>query len=151
MTLVSASVRAIELPRRRPNRMRVPLTSLADTMFQLLIFFMLASNLTPYSNLLLQGGPSDVGTPGGAGGNDPGTSAATPPGTILWTVEADGLLVGGQRFALDDIADLAATLPEGAQVVLVLRDQARVRDVATVLERLTGSGISAVRIAASGT
>jgi len=149
MTLVNTSVRAIELPRRKPNRMRVPLTSLADTMFQLLIFFMLASNLTPYSNLLLQGGPSNVGAPGG-GGDDTGTQAAAAPGTVLWTVEADGLLVGGQAFALDDIADLAATLPAGAQVVLILRERARVRDVATVLERLRGRGIAAVRIAASG-
>ncbi len=138
----------LPLPSRDRGRLRVPLTPLADAMFQLLIFFMLASNLTPYSTLVLQGGPATAGVAGGGGTG--GTAPASPDGTTLWTVEADGLRVGGQRFALDDIPDLASALPAGASIVLVLRDAARVSDVAAVLERLTGSGIAAVRIASGG-
>ena len=41
-------------PPHRPRGNRFPMTALADAMFQLLIFFMLASSLTPYSLLPLQ-------------------------------------------------------------------------------------------------
>ncbi len=133
------------LPPREGGRLRVPLTPLADAMFQLLIFFMLAANLTPYSALLLQGGPPVASTPGGASG---GSGPAAPAGTALWTVENGRLRITGQSFEFDDIPDLAAGLADGIRVVLILRDAARVSDVAAVLERLEGSGISAVSIAA---
>lgn len=138
----------IPLPSRaRARRLAVPLTPLADTMFQILIFFMLASNLTPYSTLRLQSGGAVADGAGGAGAGDDPAGAS---GTVLWTLEPDGLRVAGQLFALDAVPDLAHALPPDAQVVLILRDRTRVRDVAGVLERLTGSGIAAVRIAAGG-
>ena len=135
----------LRLPPRPQGRLRVPLTPLADTMFQLLIFFMLASNLTAYSTLPLQGGPAVTGQAGGAATG--GSGEAVSQGTTLWTVLSDGLRVGGQTFTMDDIPDLAAALPEGGRIVLILRDETRVDDVATVLERLIGSGVASVRIA----
>jgi len=52
------------LPPRSPARYRFVLTPLADAMFQLLIFFMLSSNLAPYSLLTIRSGTT--GDPAGA-------------------------------------------------------------------------------------
>ncbi|MEL6587013.1 MAG: biopolymer transporter ExbD [Pseudomonadota bacterium] len=133
------------LPPGKTRGYRFALTPLADAMFQLLIFFMLASSQVPYSLLTLKAGAGP--------GRGPG--AATPaPGqdAALWSVDAGAVVAGGQRFNFDALPDLAAALiaSEVPVVVLLARDGARVQDLVAVTEALTSAGVPAVQMARIG-
>ncbi len=140
----------LPLPRRRPNY-RFGFTAFADTMFQLLIFFILSSSLTPYSLLTLRSAP-----PPGDGAAAPGEETTAEPGSgagpgqvALWTVTPGGLVVGGEEFGFEMLPALAGALGTDtapAEVVLILRAAARVQDVATVLAALQKANVGAVRI-----
>lgn len=140
----------LDLPQRKRSY-RFALTPLADAMFQLLIFFMLSSSLTPYSLITLQSGAD----PGQGATDGTGTEApdaeALPGETALWSVEADGIVVGGQSFGFERLPALAEALvaaDPAARVILILRPSARVQDVARVLETLDLAEIGSVQIAA---
>lgn len=137
------------LPTRSGRKYQFVLTPLADAMFQLLIFFMLSSNLAPYSLLTLRSG---VDAQDAGGGSDPADVPPPPADAAIWTVEADQIIVGGQRFARENLPALAEALNDegNASVVLILRDAALVQDLSSVLEALTASGINSVQIAAGG-
>lgn len=134
----------------RPRSYRFALTPLADAMFQLLIFFMLTSSLTPYSLLPVQSGTASD-TPD-AGGNDtaaPPTPPAAPPTTVTWTLEPGRIVVGGQVFDMDQRDLLAAQLAQSGttEIVLLVSDAALVQDVATVLSWLSTTTVQSVRVA----
>ena len=137
------------LPKRDAARYRFVLTPLADAMFQLLIFFMLSSNLAPYSLLTIRSGTA---AEAGGDGSTPSDAAQPPAGAAIWTVDADTIIAGGQRFPLSSLPDLAAALNAdgNASVVLILRDSAMVQDLTSVLEVLKVSGIESVQIAKGG-
>ena len=145
----------IQLPERKRNY-KFALTPLADAMFQLLIFFMLSSSLTPYSLLTLQSASGGVSASGsGSAGNDPDAPALTaaPNDVALWTVEADAVLVGGQRFGFDALDALAEALGEPgipASVILIVRPSAQVQSVSTVLARLRAADVASVQISGGG-
>lgn len=138
------------LPLRKPTY-RFALTPLADAMFQLLIFFMLASSLNPYAMLTVQSSaaapdpasaPGTVATPG----LQPDASAGT---TALWTVDAGRITVGGQTFGFDRLADLAAALGTAtspAEVILIMRPGAQVQDMTLVLEALQTAKVTSVQV-----
>lgn len=146
----------LNLPKRQANY-RFALTPLADAMFQLLIFFMLSSSLTPYSFLTLKSAapveqPADLSDPGPNPGDAPPPPPTAPSQTALWTVEPDAVLVAGQRFAFDNLADLADALGSDgapAKVILVVRPDARVQDVTSVLESLENANIASLQVAPS--
>jgi biopolymer transport protein ExbD len=136
--------------RRNPKRYRIALTPLADAMFQLLIYFMLSSNVAPYSLISLKGALS---APGGVGGN--GTDPAQPgPGTdaTVWTVQAGSVIAGGQPFEMGKLRDLTAALAATGttSVTLIVRSEAKVQDLTSVLEALTAGGITDVQLAGRG-
>lgn len=139
------------LPRPAPKRGRFAMTPLADAMFQLLIFFMLSSSLAPYSLITIRSGPEpqQIGDAQTGSTPDPDT-AITPIGanTVLWTLEPERVTIGGQTFPYDSLPDLAVALAanDEAEVIVILRSEARVQDLATVMEALTDAGISAVQI-----
>jgi len=137
------------LPVRSGRKYQFVLTPLADAMFQLLIFFMLSSNLAPYSLLTIRSGSAaqDAG-----GGSDPAQSAVPPADAAVWTIEADEIVVGGLRYGRDNLAALAEALNAdgNASVVLILRDAALVQDLSSVLEALTTAGVESVQIAGGG-
>lgn len=144
------AVFSLNLPERRRNY-RFSLTPLADAMFQLLIFFMLSAGLTPYSLLTLQSAPAQAQTSGTtAEGGEAERQPPAPPGeTALWTIEAEAVLVGGQRFGFDALDDLAGALGSGtapADVVLIVRPSARVQDITTVLARLSAANVGSVQV-----
>jgi biopolymer transport protein ExbD len=145
----------LQLPERRRNY-RFALTPLADAMFQLLIFFMLSSSLTPYSLLTVQsaqGAASAAPSQAGNAAADATLPLALSGDAVVWAIDRDAVLVGGQRFAFDDLGDLVQALgaPNGpADVVLVIRNTARVQDVTTVLARLLQASVGTVRIATEG-
>lgn len=141
----------LQLPVRKPTY-RFALTPLADAMFQLLAFFMLTSSLTPYSLLTLQTAPAAAPGADAVAGTETTTQADTdaPPAEVaLWTVERDGLVIGGQTFAFDALPALAGALGTQsalADVVLIIRAEAQVQDIATILEALQSANVASVRI-----
>ncbi len=144
----------------RPRTYRFALTPLADAMFQLLIFFMLSSSLTPYSLVTLRGTPDNAQT-GEATETAPpqveDETATTPasaasddgPKITTWTLGDGIVIVNGQIFEADALADLAAaigTRDEPGRIVIIVGDQARVQDIATAVEALDTAQVSAVQI-----
>lgn len=145
----------------RPRRYRFALTPLADAMFQLLIFFMLSTSLTPYSLITLktsQAAPADDGQPTGeaADADAPPAEAAqpqTPPDRTLWTIRNAAVTSAGVDYALDQLGPLAEAI--GSQdrpgdVVLIVTDAARVQDVAAAMEALQSANVAGVQIAREG-
>ncbi|MDO5612950.1 MAG: biopolymer transporter ExbD [Paracoccus sp. (in: a-proteobacteria)] len=148
--MATAALHRIDLPRHQ-RRYGFALTPLADAMFQVLIFFMLSSNLSPYSLLDLRGGALAVGG-GGGDAPDPGQQAAPamPAGeTAIWSVSGDGIVASGQRFGFDRLPDLAAALDQAgtARVLLVSQPGAQVQNLVAVIESLSLAGISDVQLA----
>lgn len=86
----------LDLP-RATRRYRFSMTALADVMFQLLVFFMLSSNVTPYAFLTVQSGGLQGGVVGAAPDRPDGllTQAGT---TAVWTLSPDGIVASGQHF-----------------------------------------------------
>jgi biopolymer transport protein ExbD len=139
----------IALP-RSPARYRFVLTPLADAMFQLLIFFMLSSNLAPYSLLTIRSGAAGNPEGGENGAEEPAPEAAAPIGEVaIWNVAAGNVLIGGQQFGFELLADLAAAsnVDGDAAIILVVRDEATVQDLSSVLEALSAGGITNIQIA----
>ncbi|ATG46841.1 ExbD/TolR family protein [Celeribacter ethanolicus] len=141
----------------RKRRYRFALTPLADAMFQLLIFFMLSSSLTPYSLLTLQSAPSE--SEGEALPEDTSALSADPDAgpdaplsgaeITVWRLLEGRVAVDGQEFATDQLSELANALGQQGlrgQLVLAITATARVQDVATALSALEGAEIAGVRI-----
>ena len=140
---VSASVLG---PAPRPRRYGFALTPLADAMFQLLIFFMLSSSLSPYSLIPLSGGAAgQADQTGTAAGAAPAAPAAAP---VLWQLQRGAVRIGAETVALDDLATrLPVLLPDAqARVLLFPGRAANVQDIATVLELLGARGVTGVQI-----
>ncbi|MCC5973140.1 MAG: biopolymer transporter ExbD [Rubellimicrobium sp.] len=136
---------------RSMRRYRLPLTPMADVMFQLLVFFMLASISVPYSLLPLRSAAAPATAGPGTGQAEDGLSVAAP-GTAIWTVEAGALRAGGQRFELDRLPGLVAALANSGTtaVLLITRTDAQVQDLTTVLEALQAGGIASIQLATAG-
>ena len=141
------AVRGLGLPRRQV-RYSFSMTPLADVLFQLLIFFMLSSNIVPYSMLTLRSGALEGGNASGQQ-EQPETTATAASSTAIWTLHPDGLVAGGQRFGMDSLPSLAAAISaQGTQnVLIVVRSGIRVQQITTVLETLATQGIESVQIA----
>jgi biopolymer transport protein ExbD len=131
---------------RNAKKYNISLTPLADAMFNLLLFFMLTSNVTPYALLTLK---AAAGVPGAAAGAGPGPAPGTLAAPALITVEQGALVLEGQRFPLDRARDLAGALTlQGARgVVLIVTPGAEVQDLTAVLEQLAVNAIRDVQIA----
>ncbi|KIC47759.1 biopolymer transporter ExbD [Tateyamaria sp. ANG-S1] len=143
----------------RPRRYRFVLTPLADAMFQLLIFFMLSTSLTPYSLITLKtaAGPAPDADAAQAQGAGTDTSQAPPPAAqadlILWTLSDGRVRTGGQDFDIEQIGDLADAVGAAGvpgQVVLIIDTTARIQDVAMALEALDGANVDGVQITREG-
>lgn len=135
----------------RPRRYRFSLTPLADAMFQLLIFFMLSTSLTPYSLITLKS--ADPGAGEAAGDTGPGSDPSRPAASggddlTRWNVGRGIVTAGGQDFPVEQLGDLAEALAEtgDTEVVLVIAGDARVQDIAYVLEALKGADVDGVQI-----
>ena len=126
------------------------MTAMADVLFQLLIFFMLSANLSSYGLLDIRSGAL---AGGGGAAEAPGSARVTDAGeTAVWTLAADQITAGGQRFQLGQLDRLAdALVTQGTtNVLLILRADVPVGRVVTVLETLQARGIVSVQIADGG-
>ena len=141
----------------RKRTYRFALTPLADAMFQLLIFFMLSSSLTPYSLISLQSAP-DAALSASAASSGPirydetAALAAEPTAAQgpIWRLYDGRVTTGGQEFPLDQLSQLAAAFAEQAQpetLTLLLASDARIQDVASAMAALETANLIGVRIA----
>lgn len=146
------SGRRIELPRRE-RRYGFSLTPLADAMFQLLIFFMLSSSLTPYSLLTLRAAdaaaPRDELREGLVAAEDAPEPQDAVPDANLWTLETDGVRARNQFYTFDILPDVARALTQASpdvRIILNVAAEARVQDLTTVLAVLRRSDIANVSV-----
>lgn len=141
-----------DLPRRKASR-GFALMPLADVMFQLLIYLMLSTGLASYSLLTLQTGQAGTGGAVGGGNAAEQIAAPTPSDGALWRVEAEAVIVGGQRFDMGELDALTTAFADDdgpAQVILVVGASARVQDISTVLAQLKLSNVGSVRLSTGG-
>jgi len=140
-------MRPLTDPDARPRRYAFALTPLADAMFQLLIFFMLSSSLSPYSLIPLSGGPawqSDLTGEASSAIPAPDVGAQV----LVWHLARGTLRAGAQTISLDDLPGLMPELLASgvAQVLLFPSRAATVQDIATTLEVLGSNGIDKVQL-----
>ncbi|MFD1881865.1 ExbD/TolR family protein [Paracoccus pacificus] len=149
--MAGAAHQRLELP-RSTRRYGFSLTALADAMFQLLVFFMLSANTSTYSLLNIRGG-GIMGSRDGA--LQPGQANAPPAGnatradqTAIWSLRADGIVSGGQRFEFDRLGDLARAMRDSGtpKVLLVTQQGASVQGLVRVLEALAAHDVTAVQV-----
>lgn len=123
-------------------------------MFQLLVFFMLSSGVTPYALLTVRS-TQELSTPATQSGTDPSQAPQELPAqmqTTLWSIDAGEVSAGGQSFSLAQLPRLAQTLVDTAtpgvenEVVLIVRPTALVQDIATVMAVLEASNIQNVQL-----
>jgi biopolymer transport protein ExbD len=129
----------------RPCSYGFALTPLADAMFQLLIFFMLSSSLSPYSVIALTGGAA-AGQSLITGLADPLADSPNPDAPVIWHLSRGQVRAGDQVYALDELADLGSALDAVAEVLVFPARNATVQDIATVLEVLGKHGVGLVRL-----
>jgi len=150
------SILISSLPARK-RRYRFALTPLADAMFQLLIFFMLSSSLTPYSLLTLRSAPSEdmaetLPEDTGALTPDPNATPDAPlasTGITVWRLLEGRMAINGQEFDLDQLPDLTKSLSQQElreQLVLAITASARVQDLAETLAALDSASLAEVQI-----
>lgn len=152
------SARVAPLP-ERPRRYRFSLTPLADAMFQLLIFFMLSSSLTPYSLVTLRGSPpevdytedTDVALPEAEdeSATTPASTGADEPQITIWKLGDGVVTVKGQIFEISQLhrfAEAIATQGAPARIVIMVGELARVQDIATAIEALDTADVESVQI-----
>ena len=120
----------VTLRRVRPGR-RASITSLIDVIFLLLLFFMLASTFSKFSEIELS---SASGSPA------PGLET---PAIIRLQIEPDGFLLDGEALTLEQISARLPAMSEGAPVVVLISaadtvTTQRLTDILTHLGALPG-------------
>lgn len=145
------------LPERK-RTYRVALTPLADAMFQLLIFFMLTTSLTPYSLITLKSASEDIATEPaaspGIGGVDetpqqPNRAESTRPDVTIWSLEDGSVTVSGLPYQRDQLLELAEAVGSDetpGNVVILVGETAKVQDLAAALEALGSASVAGVQI-----
>ena len=119
------------------------LMPLVDVIFLLLTFFMLASNLAPYSALALGDYRAE--------GRSPATTAAQPPEAqpdVVLTVSAGEVRANGTALPLADFLQEAKRLKGGGaeRVVVFVRPSATTQDIVSVLETLKRTAFATVSV-----
>ena len=132
----------------RPRRYGFALTPLADAMFQLLVFFMLSSSLSPYSLIPLSAQASEGS--GEATAPPPPATGAEPAQPAVWHLSRGALRIGRESVPLAELgARMEALAPQAGDGILLFPGRAAtVQDVATVLEITGRAGITRVQLVA---
>lgn len=110
-------------------RRRLGLTPLIDVIFLLLLFFMLSSTFSRFSQVPVEGGAS-----GGSGANRPDAMISVRPGDVR---------LNGEAVETGAIAARLAELKQvGAEnLVILVETDATSQDFVSVLEAASGSGL----------
>lgn len=119
------------LPPQPPRRRRASfvLTSLIDVIFLLVIFFMVTSQITPFSLIPL--GPVASEGDAAAGAEE---QPAAPP--VSLRILSGAVSIGGRSVPMADIAEALSELRESGVMALIVSStaSATVQDLVTVLE-----------------
>jgi biopolymer transport protein ExbD len=135
-------MRGIQLQHGSKKSMRFMLMPLVDVIFLLLTFFMLSSNLAPYSALML----------GDYRREDTSRAETAAPAErrpdVILTLSAGEVRANGATLLLADFPAEAARLKEGGaeSVVVFLRPSATAQDIVTVLETLKRTAFASVSV-----
>ncbi|MCF6334309.1 MAG: biopolymer transporter ExbD [Spirochaetales bacterium] len=141
---------SVELPPRRVQR-GISLTPLVDVIFLLLIFFMLTSQIAPFSLISFAGTKAE---------NKQVKQLAVPRETptelaslgTLITVLKGGISVNGRRTAHADIDRAMAEMRKNgiSAAIISPRSTASVQDLITVLEAVKRASFKSITIRKSG-
>jgi biopolymer transport protein ExbD len=136
-------MRGIQVRQGTKKGMRFMLMPLVDVIFLLLTFFMLSSNLAPYSALMLGDYRREDGSPATAQARP--TEAQTD---VILTVSAGEVRVNGAALPLADFLQEAKRLKEGGaeRVVVFVRPSATAQDIVSVLETLKRTAFASVSV-----
>lgn len=133
------------LPRHvRRRRASFVLTSLIDVIFLLVIFFMVSSQIVPFSVIGLGPVASDPSEPQ----LPPAPSAATQAAPVAVRIMAGSVRVAGETIAMTDLdGELERLKADGVTaLVLIPAGTATVQDVVSVLEGVKAAGIETVTV-----
>jgi biopolymer transport protein ExbD len=124
--------------RRRPSFV---LTSLIDVIFLLVIFFMVSSQIVPYSLLPLGPIAAEGGQP------EPVAPESTAP-PVAVRILAGRVTIGGESVPLSDVAARLKLLKSSGITAILLTpgSTATVQDVVTVLEASKDAEIASVTV-----
>lgn len=125
----------------RRRRASFVLTSLIDVIFLLVIFFMVSSQIVPYSLLPLGPLAADSGEP-----SAPSTENTAPP--IAVRILAGRVMIGGESVPIADVSNrLKGLKAQGITAILLTPTAAAtVQDVVTVLEASKDAEIASVTV-----
>lgn len=128
----------------RRRRVSFMLTPLIDVIFLLLIFFMLSSQVAPYSLLPLGGVASGDDAPSPAP-PEPADPAVLP---LVVRVARGQVNVGGETMAIYELRQAAGRFRrEGRDAYLVIPSgNANVQDVVSALEALNAASVASVTL-----
>lgn len=134
---------ALAIPARRPRPFA--LTPLVDVIFLLLIFFMLSSQILPYSLLTLT--PAAASDGGQERVRETGLVIQERP-TLLLIVRRGTIRAGANTIKSEELGDVLDTheAPQKTPVTLLLSRNATVQDLATALGALTTRKFASVSI-----
>ena len=138
-------MRAIQLRQTRKKKgMTFMLIPLVDVIFLLLTFFMLSSNLAPYSALIL----GSYQREGGASASPATAKPEEAQPDVILVVSAGAVRANGTTLPLEDFLDEAERLKEsGAErVVVFVRPSATAQDIVSVLEALKRTAFASVTV-----
>lgn len=134
-------MRRLRTGKQGPRRAAFVLTPLIDVMFLLLIFFMLSSQIAPYSLLSIGRIATEA---------RPATPSEGPPAASdqALLVSAGAVAIGRQTYAQPELAGALRQLKEkgAAGFVVVATRSARVQDVVATLEALQAIGAGRVTL-----
>lgn len=126
----------MRLSTMRRRRSIISLTSLIDVIFLLLLFFMLSSTFSRYSQLDL-----GVAGTGGGGGQQPRLLISIPEGGLM--------RLNGRPTRLDDLDfEIEAYVARGVErAVVVPRGEVKLQSLVVALERLKQTKLKSVSLA----
>jgi biopolymer transport protein ExbD len=136
--MLDGSQTILSQPARR-QRPSFVLTSLIDIIFLLVIFFMVSSQITPFSLLPLA-------PVSGQSTGAPAANTATMPVSIR--ILAGRVTIGGQSVAIAGVGEALAGLKASGVTTILLTpsNAATVQDVVTVLEAAKDAAIANVTV-----
>lgn len=133
------------LPRHvRRKRASFVLTSLIDVIFLLVIFFMVSSQIVPFSVIGL--GP--IASAQSEAEPPPAAAAPAQSAPVAIRIMAGSVRVAGETVAMADLADALARLKASGVTALLLipTSTATVQDVVSVLEGVKAAAIETVTV-----
>lgn len=143
--MVGGRARPILQRHVRPRRASFVLTSLIDVIFLLVIFFMVSSQITPFSIIALEPAVASAAAPA------PAAPPAASPAVSL-RVMAGSARLAGRTVALDALAAELRSLRESGvtSLIVVPTAQATVQDLVSALEAIRAAGIESATVLEAG-